>query len=199
MDAPIKGFESDIITHYFKPEIDLFATNINTQFGKYAAFRLDPGAMYIDTFSIDWSDLKFYTFPKISVLPRVLSKVKQDRAEVIIVVQFWPTQVWYPAMLKMLVSTPVLLNSRKSLIVLPQTPNQVHPMWKKMSMPVVHFLGSSQKANHFQEMLLKFYQLRGEWEQEKCTIPMLKSLSSFILKGTLIPFKQPPHRSEYNS
>ena len=36
-----------------KPEIDLFATNINTQFGKHAAFRLDPGTMYIDAFSID--------------------------------------------------------------------------------------------------------------------------------------------------
>ena len=40
----------------FKPKIDLFATNINTQFSKYAAFRPDPGAMYIDAFSIDCSD-----------------------------------------------------------------------------------------------------------------------------------------------
>ena len=37
----------------FKPEIDLFATNINTQFVKYAAFKQDPGAIYIDAFSID--------------------------------------------------------------------------------------------------------------------------------------------------
>ena len=170
----------------FKPEIDLFATNINTQFGKYAAFRPDPGAMYIDAFSIDWFDLKFYAFPPISVIPRVLSKVKQDSAEGIIVVPFWPTQVWYPAMLKMLVSTPLLLNSWKSLLVRPQTPNQVHPMWKKMSMLVVHLSGSLQKANHCQEMLLKSYQLRGEREQEKGTTPMSKGLSSFVV----IPFKQ---------
>ena len=76
----------------FKPEIDLFATNINTQFGKYAAFRPDLGAMYIDAFSIDWFDLKFYAFPPISVIPRVLAKVKQDSAGGIIVVPFWPTQ-----------------------------------------------------------------------------------------------------------
>ena len=126
----------------FKQEIDLFATNINTQFDKYAAFRPDPGAMYIDVFSIDWSDLKLYAFPPISVIPRVLSKVKQDSAEGVIVVPFWPTQIWYPVMLKMLVSTPVLLNSRKSLLVLPQIPNLVHPIWKKMSMLVVHLLGS---------------------------------------------------------
>ena len=89
----------------FKPEIDLFATNINTQFGKYAAFRPDPGAMYIDAFSTDCFDLKFYAFPPISVIPRVLSKVKQDSAEGIIVVPFWLTHIWYPVMLKILVLT----------------------------------------------------------------------------------------------
>ena len=135
----------------FKPEINLFATNINTQFGKYAAFRPDPGAMYIDAFSIDWFDLKFYAFPPISVILRVLAKVKQDSAEGIIVVPLWPTQVWYPVMLKMLVSTTILLNSRKSLLVIPQTSNLVHPMWKKISMLVVHLSDSFQKENYCQE------------------------------------------------
>ena len=77
---------------WLKPEIDIFATNINTQFGKYAAFRPDLGAMYIDTFCIAWSDFKFSAFPPISVIPRILLKLKQDSAEDIIVVPFWPTQ-----------------------------------------------------------------------------------------------------------
>ena len=47
----------------FKSEIDLSVTNIHTHFGKYAAFRPDPGTMYIDAFSIDWSDLKFLCIP----------------------------------------------------------------------------------------------------------------------------------------
>ena len=175
----------------FKPEIDLIATNIKRQLGKYAAFRPDPGAIYIDAFSIDWTDLKFHAFLPILVIPRVLAKEKQDSAEDIVVVPFWPNQVWYPVMLKMLVSTPILLNSRKSLLVLPQTPNLVHPMWKKMNMLVVHLSGSLQKANQCQEMLLKYYQLHGEWEQKKGTTPMSKGLSSFVVKGTLIPFKQP--------
>ena len=158
----------------FKLQIDLFATNINTQFGKHAAFSLDPGAMYIDTFSNYWFDLKFYAFPSISVIPRIIAIVKQD-----------------PVMHKMLVSTPILLNSRKSLLVLAQTPNLVHPMWRKMNMLVVHLSGSFQKANQCQVMLLKYYQLHGEWEQKKGTTPMSKGLSSFVVKGTLIPFKQP--------
>ena len=175
----------------FKPEIDLFAININKQFGKYAAFRPNPGAIYIDAFRINWFDLEFYAFPPISVIPRVLPKVKQDSAEGIIVVPFWPTQVWYSVMLKMLVSTPTLLNSRKSLLVLPQTPNLIHPMWKKMNMLVVHLSGSLQKANHCQEMLSKCYELHGEWEQKKGTTPMSKDLPSFVAKGTLILFKKP--------
>ena len=175
----------------FKPEIDFFATNINTQFGKYAAFRPYPGAMYIDAFSIDWSDLKFYAFPHISVIPRVLSKLKQDSGEGIVVVPFCPTQVWYPAMLKMLALTPVLLNSRKSLLVLQQTLNQVHPMRKKINMLVIHLSGSLQKVNHCEEKHLKSCQLHGQWKQENGTIPMSKGLSSFVVKGTLIPFKQP--------
>ena len=42
--------------------------------------------MYIDGFSIDWSDLKLYAFPPTSVISRVLSKVKQYSAEGIKVV-----------------------------------------------------------------------------------------------------------------
>ena len=175
----------------FKPEIDVFATNINTHFGKNVAFRPDPGTMYKDAFNIDWSDLKFYAFPPISAIPRVFAKVKEDSAEGIIVVPLWPTQVWYPVTLKMLVSTPILFNSRKSVLVLPQTSNLVHPMWKKMNMLVVYLSGSLQKANHCQEMLLKSYQLHGEWDQKKGTTPMSKGLSSFVMKGTLILFKQP--------
>ena len=55
----------------FKPEIDLFVTNINT-FRKYAAFMPDSGAMYTGAFSIGWSDLRLYAFPPISFIPRAI-------------------------------------------------------------------------------------------------------------------------------
>ena len=51
---------------------------------------------------------------------KIFSKMKQDSAERIIVVPFWPIQIWY----QLLVSTPILLTSRKSLLVLPHTSNQ---------------------------------------------------------------------------
>ena len=79
--------------------------------------------------------------------------MKQDSEEGIIVVPFWPSRVWYPAMLKMLGSTQIFLNSRKSVLIIPQTHNQAPPMWNKMSMLVVNL----KKGNHCQEILLKSY------------------------------------------
>ena len=38
---------------FFKPEIDLLALNINTQFGKYSALKPDSGDIYIDAFRIE--------------------------------------------------------------------------------------------------------------------------------------------------
>ena len=80
MDAAIKFLNLALEYLCFKPEIYLFATNTMIQFGKYSAFSPDPRAIYIDTFSIDWSSLKFYAFPPISVVPSFLSKVKQNSA-----------------------------------------------------------------------------------------------------------------------
>ena len=58
-------------------------------------------------------------------------------------------------MLEMLVSTAILSNSsKKSLLALPQTPNQEPSMWKKMGMLVVHLSDSSQRANQCQTEIL---------------------------------------------
>ena len=64
-------------------------------------------------------------------------------------------------------------------------------MWQKMDMFVVHLSGSSQKANHCQEMHLESYRLHGDWEQGKGTVTTSKDLQSLVRKGTLILLKQP--------
>ena len=46
----------------FEPEIDLFASRLNTQFANYCSYRPDPEALYIDAFSIPWNNQKFYCF-----------------------------------------------------------------------------------------------------------------------------------------
>lgn len=41
------------------PEIDLFATQVNTQLAMFASWKPDPEAPHIDAFTIDWSQYKF--------------------------------------------------------------------------------------------------------------------------------------------
>ena len=112
----------------FKPDIDLFATQINRQFSDYVAHRPDPEAKFTDEFTMDWSDLKFYAFPQIAIISRFLSKISQDEAKGIIVVPYWRNQVWYPIMM---MSIPILLNSRKSLLQLSQSPIRITQCGKR--------------------------------------------------------------------
>ena len=75
----------------FHPHIDLFASRLNDQFELYCSYRPDPGAGFVDAFSIFWSEFRFYCFPPFSCILKVLQKIRQDRATGVIVVPKWPT------------------------------------------------------------------------------------------------------------
>ena len=64
----------------FGPDVDLFAFRINYQLEKYVSLKLDPGAIAVDAFTLDWANLKFYAFPAFSVIPMVLRKIQADKA-----------------------------------------------------------------------------------------------------------------------
>ena len=87
----------------FTPSVDLFASRLNARYERYVSFRPDPEAFAVDAFSLSWQSLDFYAFPPFSVITRVLQKVRRDRAEGIIVVPRWPTQVWWPVLQAMTV------------------------------------------------------------------------------------------------
>jgi len=115
----------------FSPEIDLFASRINNQFAIYCSYRPDPGATFLDTFSISWANFRFYCCPPFSCILRVLQKVKQDKATGVIVVPQWPTQTWYSVLMTMLVLPPILLKPSPKLLTLPTQPLEKHPLHKK--------------------------------------------------------------------
>ena len=72
-----------------QPTIDLFASRINTQFALFASYRADPQAHVIDCFSVHWGDFSVYCFSPFSVLPRVLQKIKRDKASGVVVAPIW--------------------------------------------------------------------------------------------------------------
>ena len=120
----------------FIPEIDLFASRINCQFPQYVAYRPDPGAVAIDAFSIPWTELKFYAFPPFSVIPSLLKKIQEDKAEGICVLPNWSTQPWFPKAMQMATKSPVKLKACKTLLSLPNQPEQTHPLHRKLDLLV---------------------------------------------------------------
>lgn len=108
-----------IISVFGKPDIDLFASYVNTKCKKFISFFPDPCSVGVDSFTFSWSEYFFYAFPPFAVILRVLNKIITDRAIGIVVVPYWPSQAWYPTFQKMLLKPPVLLGPSKYLLLSP--------------------------------------------------------------------------------
>ena len=101
----------------------------------FAAFRPDPEAQVIDSFTISWSDLKFYAFPPFICVSKVIQKIIIDGASGILVVPDWPYQVWFNVY-KSIVIDEVLLPPRIDLLGLPTNPDLIHPISSSLSLRV---------------------------------------------------------------
>jgi len=115
--------------NYF-PKIDCFASRLNCQVEKYISYRPDPNCYLVDAFTVNWKDLKAYLFPPFSLIGRVLQKIQNDRATVLMIVPNWPTQPWFTTLHEMMVGHPVIINPGQSNLLFPSNPELVHPMWK---------------------------------------------------------------------
>ena len=73
--APII-FKNVVRTFNFIPELDLFASYLNTQVSYYVSWFPDPNAVANNTFSSSWENKKFYAFPPFSLVEATLAKIE---------------------------------------------------------------------------------------------------------------------------
>lgn len=125
-----------------KPSIDLFASRMNHKVAQYASWKPDPGATFIDAFSITWSAQFFYAFPPFSLIACCLQKIETDLAEGLMIVPMWPTQPWYSKLLQMLVDVPRVIPQQKTSLQIPGMPQEVHPLANKMTLLVCKLSGN---------------------------------------------------------
>jgi hypothetical protein len=125
---------------FFKvtPSIDLFASRINKQLDKFVSWQPDPEAQFIDAFTICWSNFIFYAFPPFSIIARVLQKIKQDKAEGIIVVPNWPTAHWWPTLCKLSIGKYFYFCRGGETLVQPSQPGKIHPLHKHLQLIACH-------------------------------------------------------------
>ena len=137
------------------PEIDLFAARTNFQISKYMSFYPDPQAIAVNAFFHKWSNY-VYLFPPFNLIARVLRKLNTDHTpKALIIVPVWPTQAWYPKLLRMTVAQPVILGNSKTLLQLPSDSQAVHPLFPKLRLMACLLSGKPLESKDYLGMLLK--------------------------------------------
>ena len=55
----------------------------------------------MDTLSVVWKHMYFYTFPPFILMGKVLSKAFREKTKAIIIIPNWPSQHWYRRILSL--------------------------------------------------------------------------------------------------
>ena len=124
-------------------QTDLFASRLSTQLKNYISWRPDPEAIHTDALTVHWAPLKGYAFPPFNLIPKTLEKVMIDKSEIILVAPIWQAQHWWPVLLKLLISQPVILLNNPTLLLDPSDLKRVHPMFPRSHLAVFHIVSSS--------------------------------------------------------
>ena len=181
------GIFLKIIDIFGTPEIDLFACRLNNQLPKYVSWKPDPGACHVDAFSFSWSGMFVYIFPPFSLLNRCLQKLEKDQTSALLIAPVWPTQVWWPRLLSLLVANPLLLPQEKDLLILPQS-ETLHPLRNQMRLMACLLSGNPMKQEEYRSQQLDCSWHPGEEVPRNNTPGTSKNGLHFVSKGKSIIF-----------
>ena len=168
-------------------EIDLFASRLNCQMKSFISWHPDPKSFAVDAFTENWGLWMIFVFPPFSLIQRVLSKVERDQATGLLIVPHWPTAVWYPQMLRLLIQEPVMFPCGKRVPTLKHT-NAIHPLHRTLQLLAVFLSGKLARPRGVMEKLWKLCAHRGEIPLRKSTRLTSTDKKHSVLDGTVIPF-----------
>lgn len=110
----------DITKSIFKlwgtSQMDLFATKDNRKYHQFCSWADHSPGSLTEAFLLLWSEGVLYTFPTILPLPRVLCKVKEYKAHLILSAPAKSHQHWFSQLLNLSTSPPLSLPLHTDLI-----------------------------------------------------------------------------------
>ncbi|XP_070178855.1 uncharacterized protein [Littorina saxatilis] len=104
-----------------KPVIDLFATRFSARLPLFVSPFPDPLAWKVNALEINWTNLTAYAFPPFCLLGKVLRKVDLEKPALVLVAPLWPSQHWFPDLLRLAVRPPIPLAVKKGDLVQPRS------------------------------------------------------------------------------
>ena len=98
-----------LLDHFhLNPTLDAFASAKTKQLPRYMTWMEDPLAVGSNALLCKW-DKVTYLFPPIPLLAKVLTKVKSEKIEAILVCPHWPSSLWWPLAQEMMMKPPLQL------------------------------------------------------------------------------------------
>ena len=134
-------------------QIDLFASRLTRQLNKYVSWRPDPGAIHVDAFTMNWTNLIVYAFPPFNLIPAVLHKTKKEMATLILIAPLWSAQPWRPLLIDLVIDYPVYLGNNSNLLTDVSHPKTTHPLFPALKLAVWRISGDISKQQAFLQQL----------------------------------------------
>ena len=172
--------------HFPDLSIDLFASRLTFQLPRFFSWRPDPLAEATDAFLQDWRGEKAFANPPWNLVGRVLMKVEEQAADLVLVAPVWPSQPWYPKMLSLLASAPMRIPPGKEAMV---QVGEVPLPELAPPLAVWHISGSTTRAREFLEKLPSSSCRLGDGSPPNRMIPSARGGSAGVVSGVLIPFQ----------
>ena len=134
-------------------QIDRFASRLTRQLNKYVSWRSDPGAIHVDAFTMNWTNLIAYAFPQFNLIPAVLHKTKKEMATLILIAPLWSAKPWWPLLIDLVIDYPVYLGNNSNLLTDVSHPKTTHPLFPALKLAVWRISGDISKQQAFLQQL----------------------------------------------
>ena len=163
---------------------------MNFQVEKFCSWKPDPQSEFVNAFTVDWGNFYFiYLFPPFSLLNRCIRRIKPDKASGMIIVPYWPTQIWFPALMEIVRDNPIIINRKKKILTLPHR-GQQHPLGTKPTLLACRVSGKILKVEDFLKHQHIFSCHHGNIPRKNSMKHSLKNGLSTVVKAQLINLKR---------
>ena len=122
----------------------------------HVSFNPDPGAIAINAFHMSWKPYLSYVFRPFCLISRILQKIQKEKATVIAAVPHWPTQIWWPQMIGLLIRHPMILPNTKTTVYLPSNLDLIHLLFLDSVYLFVSCLAISPRSGNF-NCIFRYY------------------------------------------
>jgi hypothetical protein len=113
----------------FHPQVDWFASNANYQLSRFYTWKPESQTVAEghNAFSFYWGKDPGYIFPPFALLPRIVRKIRDDKARVLLIHPKWPGALWYPSLPEITIMQQNI-DPSANVLRYPDHPDLRHPM-----------------------------------------------------------------------